>query len=97
MARTVLKIFMFDPSYNFINNVFLFSYTKLRSYYCMISAQFIIFPMMYCSCILEINKREGDLLAAQITVEQLQERDSLLSVQNEMLKVGNATPNLYFL
>ncbi|PON64835.1 Kinesin-like protein [Parasponia andersonii] len=38
------------------------------------------------SCILEINKREGDLLAAHITVEQLQERDSLLSAQNEMLK-----------
>lgn len=35
----------------------------------------------------EINKKVADILAAQITVEQLQERDQLLSAQNEMLKV----------
>lgn len=41
----------------------------------------------YCSCISEINKKVADILAAQMTVEQLQERDQFLSAQNEMLKV----------
>ncbi|KAG8658950.1 hypothetical protein MANES_03G210501v8 [Manihot esculenta] len=39
------------------------------------------------SCMSEINKKVADILAAQITVEQLQERDQLLSAQNEMLKM----------
>ncbi|ONI27869.1 hypothetical protein PRUPE_1G108800 [Prunus persica] len=39
------------------------------------------------SCISEINKKEGDIAAAQMTLQQLQDRDQLLSAQNEMLKV----------
>ncbi|XP_021642903.2 kinesin-like protein KIN-12C isoform X2 [Hevea brasiliensis] len=39
------------------------------------------------SCMSEINKKVADILAAQMTVEQLQERDQLLSAQNEMLKI----------
>ena len=35
---------------------------------------------------MEINNKEKELLAAQIDVEQLEERDRLLSTQNEMLK-----------
>ncbi|KAH7520915.1 hypothetical protein FEM48_Zijuj08G0196300 [Ziziphus jujuba var. spinosa] len=42
------------------------------------------------SCILEISKREGDILASQITIQQLKERDQLLSAQNEMLKMDKA-------
>ncbi|KAM7488000.1 hypothetical protein LguiB_025484 [Lonicera macranthoides] len=34
----------------------------------------------------EINQREADILASQMTVEQLHERDQLLTAQNEMLK-----------
>ncbi|KAK3007108.1 hypothetical protein RJ639_016177, partial [Escallonia herrerae] len=37
-------------------------------------------------CISEVNRREADILAAQLTVEQLQERDQLLTAKNEMLK-----------
>lgn len=50
---------------------------------------FIIFSFKfcYCSCISEINKKEGDIAAAQMTLQQLQDRDQLLSAQNEMLKV----------
>lgn len=40
------------------------------------------------SCIAEINLKVEDILAAQMTVEQLKERDQLLSAQNEMLKVS---------
>ncbi|KAL5538433.1 hypothetical protein UlMin_042978 [Ulmus minor] len=39
------------------------------------------------SCLMELSKIEGNLLAAQITVEQLQQRDQLLSAQNDMLKM----------
>lgn len=42
------------------------------------------------SCILDIKKREADVLAAQMTVEQLRERDCFLTAQNEMLKVNKA-------
>lgn len=40
-----------------------------------------------CSCSSILNQREADILAAQINVEQLKERDQLLSAQNDMLKV----------
>lgn len=36
----------------------------------------------------EVNRKEADVLAVQMTVEQLLEREQLLSAQNEMLKVG---------
>ncbi|KAK9289237.1 hypothetical protein L1049_017711 [Liquidambar formosana] len=39
------------------------------------------------SCISILNKREADIFAAQMNVEQLQERDQLLTTQNEMLKM----------
>ncbi|KAL5781898.1 hypothetical protein ACOSP7_006927 [Xanthoceras sorbifolium] len=39
------------------------------------------------SYISEMKRKEADMLAAQVTVEQLQERDQLLSAQNEMLKM----------
>ncbi|XP_027331846.1 kinesin-like protein KIN-12C [Abrus precatorius] len=39
------------------------------------------------SCILELKTKEADILVAQIAVQQLQERDQLLSAQNEMLKM----------
>lgn len=42
------------------------------------------------SCILDIKNREADVLAAQMTVEQLRERDCFLTAQNEMLKVNKA-------
>ncbi|CAI9119063.1 OLC1v1020726C1 [Oldenlandia corymbosa var. corymbosa] len=38
------------------------------------------------SCILEVNRREADLLATRVTLEQIRERDQLLIAQNEMLK-----------
>ncbi|KAL7178397.1 hypothetical protein ACSBR2_031527 [Camellia fascicularis] len=38
----------------------------------------------------EANRRQADMLDAQITIEQLQERDQLLTAQNEMLKVDNS-------
>lgn len=38
-------------------------------------------------CISEVYRRQNDVLAAEITVEQLQEREQLLAAQNEMLKV----------
>ncbi|XP_016194119.1 kinesin-like protein KIN-12C [Arachis ipaensis] len=38
------------------------------------------------SCISELKTKEADVIAAQIAVQQLQERDQLLSAQNEMLK-----------
>lgn len=41
-------------------------------------------------CISEVNRRQADMLNAQITIEQLQERDQLLTAQNEMLKVDNS-------
>ncbi|XP_057475426.1 kinesin-like protein KIN-12C isoform X2 [Actinidia eriantha] len=41
-------------------------------------------------CISEVNRRQDDILDAQIAVEQLQERDQLLNTQNEMLKVDNS-------
>ncbi|XVF38949.1 hypothetical protein REPUB_Repub20aG0147000 [Reevesia pubescens] len=37
-------------------------------------------------CLSEINKKDADILTAQLTSEQLQQRDLLLSAQNEMLK-----------
>ncbi|XP_043725080.1 kinesin-like protein KIN-12E isoform X2 [Telopea speciosissima] len=43
------------------------------------------------SCIEEINKREADTLAAQLTVEQLQQRNQLLAAQNEMLQMENTS------
>ncbi|KAK7363420.1 hypothetical protein VNO77_05563 [Canavalia gladiata] len=39
------------------------------------------------SCISELKSKEADILATQIAVQQLQERDQLLSAQNEMLKM----------
>ncbi|KAK3190165.1 hypothetical protein Dsin_029726 [Dipteronia sinensis] len=39
------------------------------------------------SCISEMKRKEADMLAAQVTAEKLQERDQLLSAQNEMLKM----------
>lgn len=48
-----------------------------------------------CSCISEINKKEADIIAVEITVEQLRERDQLLSAQNEMLKVGYLFQTVY--
>ncbi|KAE8731019.1 Phragmoplast orienting kinesin-1 [Hibiscus syriacus] len=39
------------------------------------------------SCLCEINKKDADILTAQVTLEQLQQRDQLLSAQNEMLKM----------
>ncbi|XP_050372198.1 kinesin-like protein KIN-12C [Argentina anserina] len=38
------------------------------------------------SCITEIEKKEGDILAAQMSMQELEERDQMLSAQNEMLK-----------
>lgn len=37
-------------------------------------------------CILEINGREADVLATHMILEQVRERDQLLTAQNEMLK-----------
>ena len=42
------------------------------------------------------SKREGDILASQMIIQQLQERDQLLSAQNGILKVGNAFEHLPF-
>ncbi|CAN0855136.1 Kinesin-like protein KIN-12E [Linum grandiflorum] len=39
------------------------------------------------SCMSEIHNKAAELLAAQITAEQLEERDQLLSAQYEMLKM----------
>ncbi|XVF62368.1 hypothetical protein PTKIN_Ptkin09bG0002100 [Pterospermum kingtungense] len=39
------------------------------------------------SCLSEIKKKDADILTAQLTLEQLQQRDQLLSAQNEMLKM----------
>lgn len=39
------------------------------------------------SCMSELNKKDTDVLATQISLDQLQERAQLLSLQNEMLKV----------
>ncbi|XP_065863918.1 kinesin-like protein KIN-12C [Euphorbia lathyris] len=38
------------------------------------------------SCICEINEKATELLAAQMDIEQLEERDQMLAAQNEMLK-----------
>ncbi|KAK7388059.1 hypothetical protein VNO78_22862 [Psophocarpus tetragonolobus] len=38
------------------------------------------------SCISELKTKEADILDTQIAMQQLQERDQLLSAQNEMLK-----------
>lgn len=35
----------------------------------------------------ELNKKDTDVLKTQISLDQLQERVQLLSMQNEMLKV----------
>ncbi|KAA3455606.1 phragmoplast orienting kinesin-1 isoform X2 [Gossypium australe] len=42
------------------------------------------------SCLHEINKKDADILTAQLTLEQLQQRDQLLSAQNEMLKMDKS-------
>ncbi|KAF9619035.1 hypothetical protein IFM89_004379 [Coptis chinensis] len=39
------------------------------------------------SCIEDINQKNADILAAQVTLEQLKQRDQMLTAQNEMLKV----------
>ncbi|GAB4859030.1 hypothetical protein Ancab_010498 [Ancistrocladus abbreviatus] len=39
------------------------------------------------NCVIEINRRDADMLAAQLTMEQLKGRDQSLTMQNEMLKV----------
>ncbi|ESQ48192.1 hypothetical protein EUTSA_v10019874mg [Eutrema salsugineum] len=38
------------------------------------------------SCVSELNKKDTDVLTTQISLDQLQERVQLLSMQNEMLK-----------
>ncbi|XVE96487.1 hypothetical protein REPUB_Repub02eG0226200 [Reevesia pubescens] len=38
------------------------------------------------SCLSEINMKDADIFTAQLSLEQLQQRDQLLSAQNEMLK-----------
>ena len=38
-------------------------------------------------CILEVNRKEADALATRMSLEQVRERDQLLTAQNEMLKV----------
>ncbi|XP_056168163.1 kinesin-like protein KIN-12C isoform X2 [Syzygium oleosum] len=45
------------------------------------------------SCMMEISHREADLFATQMTLEQLQQRDQLLSAQNEMLKMDKTNLN----
>lgn len=42
---------------------------------------------MWLSCISNLRTKEADMLATQIAVQLLQERDQLLSAQNGMLKV----------
>ncbi|CDO98710.1 unnamed protein product [Coffea canephora] len=37
-------------------------------------------------CVLEVNRREADVLATHMILEQVRERDQLLTAQNEMLK-----------
>ncbi|KAF5191840.1 Kinesin-like protein kin-12c, partial [Thalictrum thalictroides] len=43
------------------------------------------------SCIEEINQKETDILAAHVRLEQLQQRDQMLTTQNEMLKMDKLT------
>jgi len=43
----------------------------------------------------ELNKKDTDVLATQISLDQLQERVQLLSMQNEMLKVIRSLIYLY--
>ncbi|XP_017696808.2 kinesin-like protein KIN-12E isoform X2 [Phoenix dactylifera] len=38
----------------------------------------------------EVNQRKSDILASQVLMEQLQQRDQLLTAQNEMLKMDKA-------
>nr|XP_019705878.1 kinesin-like protein KIN-12E isoform X1 [Elaeis guineensis] len=38
----------------------------------------------------EVNQRKSDILANQVLIEQLQQRDQLLTAQNEMLKMDKA-------
>ncbi|KAF8017774.1 hypothetical protein BT93_H2848 [Corymbia citriodora subsp. variegata] len=45
------------------------------------------------SCMMEVSRREADLFATQMTLEQLQQRDQLLSAQNEMLKMDKTNLN----
>lgn len=47
----------------------------------------LLMDSIYGSCVSERDKKELDILAAQISLEQLKERDQLLCAQNEMLKV----------
>ncbi|KAM7279737.1 hypothetical protein ACFE04_006871 [Oxalis oulophora] len=42
------------------------------------------------SCISVMKSKEADIIAAQMTLEQLQERDQLLFAQNEMLKMDKS-------
>ncbi|XVE82347.1 hypothetical protein DITRI_Ditri15bG0141200 [Diplodiscus trichospermus] len=42
------------------------------------------------SCLSEVNKKDAEILTAQLTLEQLQQRDQLLSAQNEMLKMDKS-------
>ncbi|KAE8685829.1 hypothetical protein F3Y22_tig00111092pilonHSYRG00125 [Hibiscus syriacus] len=42
------------------------------------------------SCLCEINKKDADILTAQVALEQMQQRDQLLSAQNEMLKMDKS-------
>ncbi|KAG9140540.1 hypothetical protein Leryth_016047 [Lithospermum erythrorhizon] len=41
-------------------------------------------------CIMEINRRNADELATEISIERLKERDRLLTAQNDMLKVDKS-------
>lgn len=45
------------------------------------------------SCVMEVSRKEADLLTTQMTLEQLQQRDQLLSAQNEMLKMDKTNLN----
>ncbi|GMJ08360.1 hypothetical protein HRI_004505200 [Hibiscus trionum] len=42
------------------------------------------------SCLSEINTKDADILTAKLTLEQLRQRDQLLSAQNEMLKMDKS-------
>ncbi|XVF36294.1 hypothetical protein REPUB_Repub19eG0045800 [Reevesia pubescens] len=47
------------------------------------------------SCLSEINMKDADIFTAQLSLEQLQQRDQLLSAQNEMLKLSVYSWNFY--
>lgn len=42
----------------------------------------------FCRCIIEVNRREADICAIQMDIEQIQEREQLLTAENVLLKVS---------